>query len=127
MSTAGLYDQGNKFNGFEFQDLLANAGIKNQHISAKNPQSNGVIERIDQTVAQVIGTMILIRPSLNNDDANLLLDEALATAMHATRCVSHSSLSNLSPGALTFHRDMFLDNPPHCRSSVAPIKPTTAH
>ena len=37
--------------------------------------------------------------------------DSLAQAIHATRCVSHGSLNNLSPGAVTFHRDMFLDLP----------------
>ena len=31
--------------------------------------------------------------------------------MHATRCASHGSLQNLSPGALVFRRDMHLDIP----------------
>ena len=31
--------------------------------------------------------------------------------MHATRCASHSSLDNVSPGGLVFRRDMFLNIP----------------
>ena len=36
---------------------------------------------------------------------------ALAQAMHASRCISHGSLNNVSPGAVAFHRDMYLDLP----------------
>ena len=31
--------------------------------------------------------------------------------MHVMHCVSHGSLLNLSPGAIAFQRDMFLDIP----------------
>lgn len=40
-----------------------------------------------------------------------IIDDALHTAMRAVRCASHSSLDNISPGALAFHRDMNLDIP----------------
>ncbi len=38
-----------------------------------------------------------------------LIDEALSTTMHATRCTSSTALQGLSPGAVVFCRDMFLD------------------
>ena len=34
-------------------------------------------------------------------------DTTLATAMHATRCVSHQALHHLTPGSFAFCRDMF--------------------
>ena len=40
-----------------------------------------------------------------------MVKQALSTAMHATHCTSHGSLLNLSPGAVAFHRHMFLDIP----------------
>ena len=39
------------------------------------------------------------------------MNQALSTAMHATCCACHGSLLNLSPGAVTFQQDMFLDIP----------------
>jgi len=47
---------------------------------------------------------------LNMNDPNMV-DNALATAMHATRCAASRSLSYQSPGALAFHRDMLLNIP----------------
>ena len=44
------------------------------------------------------------------DDANQLMDNALATAMHATRC-SVSSPIRTTPGALVYGRDMIMDVP----------------
>ena len=45
--------------------------------------------------------------------ADKLIDTAFATAMHASRCASNSQLNFYSPGALVFHRDMFLNIPFH--------------
>jgi hypothetical protein len=42
--------------------------------------------------------------------ANAIMDTCLATTMHATRATVHRSLQ-ISPGALIFQRDMFLDIP----------------
>ena len=44
-------------------------------------------------------------------EAQAAVKQALLTAMHATHCASHGSLLNLSPDAVTFWRDMFLDIP----------------
>ena len=44
------------------------------------------------------------------DDAKQVIDNALASLMHATRCsVNHTMRS--SPGEIVFQRDMFLDIP----------------
>ena len=40
-----------------------------------------------------------------------MIEETLATAMHACRCACNSSLNFNSPGAIAFSRDMFLDIP----------------
>ena len=45
------------------------------------------------------------------EEADQLADGAIAAALHATRCAANSSLSNYSPGALVFGRDMYLDVP----------------
>jgi hypothetical protein len=50
-------------------------------------------------------------PPTSKADAAKLVDKALATAMHATRCAAHSSLKSLTPGGLVFHRDMYFDIP----------------
>lgn len=44
------------------------------------------------------------------DDANQLIDDALALAMYATRCAVSRTLGT-SPGALVYKRDMFIDVP----------------
>ena len=42
--------------------------------------------------------------------AEQIMDNALATVMHATRCAVNNTMKT-SPGALTFRRDMFIDVP----------------
>ena len=97
--------------GHEFQFLLLNAGIKSRQVSAANPQSNGIIEQVHKTMGAVIRTLVANNPPATVEAATQLVEQALATAMHATCCASHSSLDNVSPGGLVFRRDMFLDIP----------------
>ena len=106
-----VHDNGSEFTGHDFQFFLDHAGIKSRPVTAHNPQSNGIIERVHQTVGQILRTLVHAKPPTTADEAALLVEDALAQAMLATRCVSHGSLNNISPGAVTFHRDMFLDLP----------------
>ena len=63
-----------------------------------------------QTVASVI-RIIMRTSNLNTvDQAAQVVDNALATCMHATRCAVHAALQT-SPGALVYGRDMFIDVP----------------
>ena len=106
-----VHDNGPEFQGHDFQYLLMNAGIASRPTSPHTPTANGVIESVHRTIGQVVRTLVRLRPPTTPADANRLVDSALATSMHATRCASHGSLSNISPGALVFRQDMFLDIP----------------
>ena len=44
------------------------------------------------------------------EQAEQIMDNALATVMHATRCAVNNTMKT-SPGALTFCRDMFINVP----------------
>lgn len=104
-------DKGPEFRGFEWDDLLARADIKKSFITSRNPQANGIIERSHVAVAQVIRTLIHLKPPNTDQDAQRIIKTAFATAMHAARCAANSQLNNYSPGAIAFKRDMFLDIP----------------
>ena len=106
-----VHDNGPEFRGSEFEFLLMDAGIENVPNLSQNPQSNGIIESVHKTIGQVIRTMYNERILNNVKEAEKLIDNALATAMHATRCAAHSSLGWISPGALTFRRDMMMNIP----------------
>ena len=90
--------------------LLAQHGIQDRPTTSKNPQANAVCELLHQTVANVLRTTLRARPPNDLQDAQKIVDDSLATAMHATRCSVSRSLQS-SPGALVFRRDMFVDIP----------------
>ena len=104
------HDGGPEFKG-AFQTLLQRAGIKSVPITPATPTANSVIESAHKTIGQVVRTLALLRPPTSLVEATSIIDTAYATAMHATRCASHGSLQNLSPGALVFRRDMHFDIP----------------
>ena len=103
-------DQGPEFS-FEFQQMLANHGIVHSTSSSRNPQGNSIIERIHQSIGQVLQTVVVSRNPKSAAEGQAVIRETLATAMHACRCASSVSLGHNSPGALAFKRDMFLDIP----------------
>ena len=109
--TQYIHDQGPEFLGMEFQWLLSQAGIKSVLTSAQNPQGNNIVEAVHKSVGAVLQTLIHLCSPQTHVEAQAVVKQALSTAMHATCCASHGSLLNLSPGAVTFQQDMFLDIP----------------
>ena len=106
-----IYDQGGEFKGLGFQQMLRNNGMKKVPISSQNPQSNGIIERVHQSIGNVICTNNTVDPPADHLAANEAIDNILATAMHATRVASSRALQYHSPGEVAFYRDMMLDIP----------------
>lgn len=105
-----IHDNGGEFTGWEFQRLLERLNIKDVPITSKNPQSNAIVERMHQTVGNILRTLVHTTPPEDVTSARNLVDEALSTAQHALRAAVSTALGS-SPGALVFGRDMFLDVP----------------
>ena len=105
-----VHDKGGEFIGSEFQWLLNMFSIKDIQSTAKNPQSNSICERMHQTVGNILRTVLYSNPPKNMSQARDIIDEALATAMHAMRTTVATTLGS-PPGALAFGRDMFLNVP----------------
>jgi transposase InsO family protein len=105
-----VHDKGGEFIGHEFQQLLLSLDIKDVCITSKNPQSNAICERMHQTVANVLRTIVHTNPPRNLQQANKLVDDALATAMYAMRTTIATTIGS-TPGSLAFARDMFLNVP----------------
>src|SRR6056300_2025318 len=105
-----LFSNGGEFTGEEFQLLLQQLNIKDVPITSKNPQGNSIVERMHQTVGNILRTLVHTDPPENIEDAEALVDEALAAAQHALRATVSTTLGG-SPGSLVFGRDMFLDVP----------------
>ena len=63
-----------------------------------------------QTAGNILRTLVHTDPPRTVAQARLLVDEALARAQMALRCVVSAPLQ-ATPGSLAFGRDMFLDVP----------------
>jgi hypothetical protein len=88
--------------------MLEDTGIGSRPTSARNPQSNGIIEQVHRKIAAIIRIIVdSLSPIDTVEKANDIVQDALHKAMHTVRCASHNSLDNISPGALTFRRDMY--------------------
>ena len=103
-------DQGPEFKD-EFTEMCARNGITHSTSTSRNPQGNSLIEAIHKTIGQVLRTVVAAKNPRSVEEGKRVIEETLATAMHACRCATSSSLGNNSPGALAFGRDMFLDIP----------------
>jgi hypothetical protein len=103
-------DKGGEFIGSSFQLLLELFNIKDVCSTSKNPQSNAICERMHQTVGNVLRTLVHAHPPQNMTQARDIIDDALATAMHAMHTTVATTLGS-APGALAFSRDMLLNVP----------------
>ncbi len=63
-----------------------------------------------QTVTNVLRTLVHTNPPQNMTQARDIIDDALATAMHAMQTSVATTLGS-TPGALAFAQDMFLNMP----------------
>ena len=96
-------------NGIEFKKdfitLISDFGIKYRPTTVKNPQANGILERVHGVINDKLRT---------NDLDNFTFDPAdpwgdiLANVAWALRLLTHSTL-NATPGQLVFKRDMLFD------------------
>ena len=105
-----IHDRGGEFIGQEFQALLQQVGVADASTTSRNPTANAICERLHQTVANVLRATLLHNPPQNMIQAEAILDNALATAMHVTRVAVNKTLGN-SPGGIVYQRDMLLDIP----------------
>ena len=105
-----IHDNGGEFVGWEFQNLLTQCGIEDKPTTSQNPQANAVCERLHQTAANVLRTTISQNPPQNINQATAVIDYALSTTMHVTRCATSRALC-ISHGASVFRIDVFLDLP----------------
>jgi transposase InsO family protein len=108
---ACIYDQGGEFKGFGFQELLRQYSIKPRPITTKNPQSNGIIERLHQSMGNSVRTLLGEPCEAKTEaEANMLVDTALQLSAYSVRASIHSVLQE-TPGSIAFQRDMLLNIP----------------
>ena len=99
------FDNGGEFMA-EFLELCDNIGLKQRLSSSWNPQSNAILERIHQVLADCLRPFNLDERTLNEQDTDPF-KEYLAAAAYSIRCSYHQT-HNHSPTQLVFDRDMFM-------------------
>ncbi len=105
-----LHDKGGEFIGQNFQWLLEIFSTKDVCSTRKKPQSNAICERMHQKVTNVLRTLIHTDPPQNMTQSRDIIDDALATAMHAMQTTIATILGS-TLRALAFAQDMFLNVP----------------
>jgi hypothetical protein len=101
-----IFDKGSEFMG-DFAQMVANDyGIKRRGITTQNPQANAIIERIHQTLGNMIRTFEIYK----NEDLDPVdpWSGMLAATMFATRATFHTTL-RATPTQLVFGRDAILN------------------
>ena len=98
-----VFDHGTKFMAELAKMCQNDYGLKRKPITARNPQSNVIIERIHQTIGNIIRTFD-VSNSVNNDPWSGIL----AATMFAVRATYHPTLQ-ASPMQLVFGRDAILN------------------
>ena len=100
------HDRGSEFIGASFQNMVRNDyGIKAKPITVRNPQANAIVERVHQTIGNIIRTFELENNYLDETDP---WKGILSATAFAIRTTYHTTLKK-SPGQLVFGRDMILN------------------
>jgi len=98
------YDNGSEFKKY-FQALCNEYGLNKRPTTVKNPQANGIIERVHQVINNMIRCFELDKLDLDPNDP---FGDIIARISWAVRSTYHTTLQ-ASPGQLVFGRDMLFD------------------
>ena len=100
-----VYDRGTEFMGDFATMIKDDYGIKTRPITTRNPQANAIIERIHQTLGNIIRTFELHSDADATDES---WDGILSAAMFALRATYHTT-TQATPMQLVFGRDAILN------------------
>ena len=89
----------------EFSSMLEDYGIKRKPITKRNPQANDIVERIHQTIGNILRTFRVQEDELDEEDP---WGGILSATMFATRATIHTTLQK-TPMQLVFGRDAILN------------------
>ena len=99
-------DEGNEFAGKVSAALKQQCGINRKNVTTRNPQSNGMFERIHQVVGNMMRTRAICRSKDLDEDSiwhgvSAAVRHAVNSMVHMTNCAT--------PTQLLFDRDAMLD------------------
>ena len=102
--TQVIIDRGTEFMGEFTRMITEDYGVKKRPITARNPQANAIIERVHQTIGQMVRT----KQVQNTDLVNNPFQGVLAAVSFALRATVHTTLQ-ATPSQLVFGRDHILN------------------
>ena len=85
----------------------AEYGLINKTITARNPQANAIVERVHQTLGNMLRTMEIYKQDLDKEDP---FSGILAATMFAVRSTV-STTTRATPSQLVFGRDAIFNIP----------------
>jgi len=100
-----IYDQGKAFLGEFSRMIMEDYHIKQKPITTRNPLANSVLERVHQTIGNIIRTFEINDQEVDEDDP---FSGILSATMFAIRATYHTTLK-ATPMQLVFGRDAFLN------------------
>jgi transposase InsO family protein len=104
LPTVITFDRGSEFMAEFAQMVTVNYGIKKRGITTRNPQANAIIERMHQTLGNMIRTFPKDAFELDDPWTGIL-----AATMFALRATVHTTLK-ATPTQLVFGRDAILNS-----------------
>ena len=100
-----IHDNGGEFIGEGFVEMLESYGVDSNPTTIKNPQSNGIHERMHLVLCEMLRTQQLIVPK--GSTAAREINSILQSTAWAMR-TSTNLITKYSPVQLVFERDMFI-------------------
>ena len=100
-----IHDNGGEFIGSEFEDILKSYGVPPKPTTVKNPQSNGVHERMRLVLCEMLRSRKMHVPE--HSSARKEIHRILQNAALAMRASAHM-VTKYSSGQLVFQRDMII-------------------
>ena len=94
-------DNGGDFASNEFNEYCKEAGIKRELTIPYNPQQNGVAERKNRSIMEVVKAMIH-----DQDLPMYLREEASRTTVYVHNRISHSVFGNKTPEEMFFEEKL---------------------
>ena len=103
--TQVILDRGTEFMAEFTQMIKEDYGIKKKPITTRNPQANGILERVHQTIGSMIKSFRVHDTELDEEDP---WTGILGAVMFATRAAMHNT-NRATPTQLVFGRDAILN------------------
>ena len=104
-SSRFLHNNGYELLDPELSQMLKKNNIQSIPTTTKNPQDNGIVERMHQTISTMIPIILKENPPTKFEEVSSLVERKCKAAHFAVRATNHPTL-RFSPGELAFGRNI---------------------